>query len=340
MPTDGINRQPFYTTQVTGLVLRHNWVPANSYGDNVYCRGLKNAEFAYNLLETPLGGAADNMQITSERNVLYPCSDVWIHHNTMVNVGGTSSKGNCVIEGCVRALVENNDFSGLYFCMSSVATFNTIRNNRMSKATYSSNSFTMGIGSAYDTGEQSWHDNRLSSPGNRAFSISGTGEASGAPLWSRYDLEINDNISVGHTTFFHQNRLMSGYFQYNVGQNNVSNTVSGVTTVATGGDYTTRTVTPNFLNAGEGPGCLEKASDYGPGPGWADGHGQRACIRRRRVAAVSVAPERQVYRRRHEPELHDPGRLRRSDLRSGADLCHDGLSWRGGRRAVVHHPWR
>ncbi|MBY3231828.1 hypothetical protein [Rhizobium laguerreae] len=259
VPTDGTNRAPFYTTQLTGLVFRHNWVPANSYGDNVYCRGLKNAELAYNLLETPLGSTSDNMQITTERNALYPSSDVWIHHNTMVNVGGTSAKGNCVIEGCVRALVENNDFSGLYFCMSSVAAFNTIRNNRMAKATYSSNSFTMGIGSAYDTGEQSWYDNRLSSPGNRAFSISGTGEAAGAPLWSRYDLEINDNIGEGHTTFFHQNRLMSGYFQYNVGQNNVSNTVSGVTTVATGGDYTTRTVTPNFLNAGEGPVCLERA---------------------------------------------------------------------------------
>ncbi|AHC30559.1 PKD domain-containing protein [Rhizobium phage vB_RleS_L338C] len=103
VPTDGTNRAPFYTTGMTGLKLLHCWVPANSYGDNVYCRGLKNAEIAYNLLETPLGSTADNLQVTSERNSAYLCNDVWIHHNTMINMGGTSAKGNCVIEGCVRA---------------------------------------------------------------------------------------------------------------------------------------------------------------------------------------------------------------------------------------------
>ncbi len=65
VPTDGTNRQPFYASLLTGLVFWHNWVRANSYGDNVYCSGLKNAELAYNLRSSALSIIFNTMSFRS-----------------------------------------------------------------------------------------------------------------------------------------------------------------------------------------------------------------------------------------------------------------------------------
>ena len=260
--TPGKNRAGCYIRNLSfgGLVFRHNVIKDGVQGDGVYAvkigreDGQSLCEFRYNTFGMPAGRVADNLQITSERKPGQSSYDVWVSDNVFRNPSGSdSTKGNLVIEGVTRYLVENNECDGRYFCISSIGNYGTVRNNHLKNANLNKNSFGLGTGEADNYGNQRWFGNIVENSVN-AFSLSGYRDPEGG--WQRRDFEILFNTARENTNFYKQDRPVSGYFKYNIGQLNANNTIKSTGSglrIAMGGDYKTYETTPNYLGQAAGP---------------------------------------------------------------------------------------
>jgi hypothetical protein len=163
-----------------------------------------------------------------------------VSDNVFRNASGSdSTKGNLVIEGVTRYLVENNECDGRYFCISSIGNYGTVRNNHLKNANRNKNSFGLETGEADNYCDQRWFGNIVENSVN-SFSLSGYRDPEGG--WQRRDFEILFNTARENTNFYRQDRPVFGYFKYNIGQLKANNTIkctgSGLR-IAMRGDYKT-----------------------------------------------------------------------------------------------------
>lgn len=241
------------------VTIRHCRVE-NYNGDGVYLVKCGSAsgeylnEIAYNFIDSPIGSGADCLQIANENDISIKSYDFWVHHNTMKNASANSQKGNAVLENTYRTLFEENDCEGRHFCLSSIGFNATVRYNRLTKSDLANDAAALVVGESNNFGKQRWVGNLLENNWV-ALGILGYNDPAGG--WNRYDMEIFFNTSRNNLRHYRQNRPASGRLQYNVGELNTNNAMvadaGNGQNIATGGDYTTYTMTPNYINSAAGP---------------------------------------------------------------------------------------
>ncbi|QIG71422.1 pectin lyase fold domain-containing protein [Rhizobium phage RHph_TM40] len=244
----------------------HGFVNSNIYhctlvdgidGDGMYLRKWRQGRVRWCKFGIPTGTGADNLQITSERKSGMEPADVEVSDNIFRHsVLSNALKGNCVIEGASRVLFERNDCEGNYFCLSSLSSLVTVRDNYLRGAILNDNSFGIGTGAIIHTRDQRWIFNRIE--GNWfAMALSGYDDPDGG--WQRMDYEILYNHTRKNKAFFKQDRPATGFVTDNIAEQNNNNGFSGSGGAATGytnasgtfvtPDYPAFTKGPNFVNS-------------------------------------------------------------------------------------------
>lgn len=258
--SDAENGGAVYAHGYSNFRMLHCDVADGISGDGVYLRKLGLADrtsvnrILYCSFGVPRGGSSDNLQITSERKDGMECYDVEVAHCTFKQDDSTdSTKGNLVIEGCNGFLVQQNRFSGRYFCASILSDCGTVRDNWLAFANLDKNSFALGSGGQRHTRQQRWLLNTLVAS-TWGMSLSGFKDPDGG--WQRIDYEIHLNTFRGNTGMMKIDRPMSGAVRFNVAEFNGDATITrraAGRTIAEGDVYTNYIGQPNWFNTAVGP---------------------------------------------------------------------------------------
>jgi hypothetical protein len=224
-------------------------------GDNIYSEAMAGFKIDSNKFDTPQGPAADGIQVGATK-VGNRSSDITITNNivNMRTLSTNSGKGGIIVQdvfangtllvnGVAKAAwIDSNIVVGLNYGIAVSGDDVLVTNNSVSQATQNSYSWGIGVGDSFVCNRHEYTNNNISNC-NRGIVL--TADAVG-PI-NRVDFNIHDNTILNCGQAYYQDQPGSGIVDNNTilnSQVKIQRVSQGLI-VATGGTYTTMTITPN-----------------------------------------------------------------------------------------------